>query len=302
MNAVEAPAGRQDQPEALAHLDDVLELARREEPAWPAQQRELRRSGALLNEVSTEADAGKEGEEPTTEGDHSAEAEPGTEGAESFTDFDLDSLPPEARAAAEAAEKRMQADYTRKTQEASQRVTQAEQYQAIVEGLEDPQRAPEILRILGWDLEDGAQEEFAEEEFETRDPRVDQLEQRLAERERMDEIKAEEQAEDRSIAEQIEASENEMDHKFSEEEIGFLYLYADEYRDEQGKPNVKAAIDLLEGIVSSRQQNWIETKKAPRRLRQGKPATREVDLSTESREDRIKRMAEAAEAVRGSAE
>jgi hypothetical protein len=259
---------------------------------------EARRSG-LVNEAP-EPGGGEEGGEPTPGPE--GEAPEGAEGEESFTDFDLDSLDGDARRAAEAAEKRMQADYTRKTQEAAQRVTEAEQYQAIVEGLEDPQRAPEILRILGWDLEDEGQEELPlEEEFEPRDPRVDQLEQRLAERERMDEIRQEEQAEDQSIAEQIESAETELEHKFSEEEIGFLYLYADEYRDEQGNPNVKAAIDLLEGIVSSRQQSWIETKKAPRRLRQGKPANREVDLSTESREDRIKRMAEAAEAARGSA-
>ena len=45
----------------------------------------------------------------------------------------------------------MQADYTRKTQEIAQRSQEAGQYQAIVEGLEDPERAPEILRILGID-------------------------------------------------------------------------------------------------------------------------------------------------------
>jgi len=305
--AIEAPAGRQDQPKALAHLDDVLELARREEPAWPAQQHELRRSGALLNEAGTEA-TGKEGEPPPDDDHSGKEPEPGEEGkepeSERFTDFDLSTIEnPEARRAAEAAEKRLQADYTRKTQTVAEKAREAEQYQAIVEGLEDPQRAPEILRILGWDLDD-AEEFAAGEEFLEPDPneRVDRLEQQLAEREHMDQIRSQEVAEDRSIAEQIESLENEMDHKFSEEEIGFLYLYADEYRDEQGAPNVKAAIDLLEGIVSSRQQQWLESKKAPRRLRPGKPATREVDLSTETSEDRVKRMAEAAEAARGSAE
>lgn len=303
MRAVEAPAGRQDQPEALAHLDDVLELARIEEPAWSEGIAKLRRSGALLNADGDEGDAGNEGE-PNPDDDHSGDnPNPDDAGAEeSFTDFDLDSLPVEARGAAESAMKRMQADYTRKTQTASEKAREAQQYQAIVEGLEDPQRAPEILRVLGWDLDDD--EGFAEgEEFLEPDPneRVDQLEQRLAEREHLDQIRAQEETEDATIAEQIESAEGEMEHKFSEEEIGFIYLYADEYRDEQGQPNAKAAIDLLEGIVSSRQQQWIETKKAPRRLRGGKPASRQVDLSTESREDRVKRMAEAAEAARGSA-
>lgn len=296
--AVEAPAGRQDQPEALAHLDDVLELARREEPAWPRQHAELLASGAFLNDGT---EAGKEEEpEPTPADDHSGdESEPGAEEEESFTDFDLDSLPTEARGAAEAAMKRMQADYTRKTQTAAEQAREAEQYQAIVEGLEDPQRAPEILRILGWETED---EEFYDEFYDEPDPneRVDRLEQQLAERDHVDQIRAAEEGEDQAIAEQIESLENEMEHKFSEEEIGFLYLYADEYRDVQGNPDVKAAIDLLEGIVSSRQQQWIETKKAPRRLRQGKPASREVDLSNEDREARIKRMADAADAARGS--
>lgn len=305
---VEAPAERQDQPAALAHLDDVLELARREEPAWPRRHEELLASGALLND-GTEAAPGTE-EEPAPGGEA---PEPGAEegdgseqpegGEESFTDFDLDSLPQEARAAAEAAQKRMQADYTRKTQELSQRGQEAGQYQAIVEGLEDPERAPEVLRILGIDV--GGEEDdwlLDEEELYGADPdqRIDELERRLEESQQIGQQQQIEEAEDHAIAEQIEAWEKEHDFALSPEEIAFVYLYADEYRGEDGSPNAKAAIDLLEGIVASRQQQWIESKKAPRRMSKGKPASRQVDLSTETKEDRIRRMAEAAEAARGT--
>lgn len=301
---VEAPAVRQDQPAALAHLDDVLELARREEPAWPEGIAELRRSGALLNVGENDDDTGKE-EEPNPDDDHSQDGNQGAdEETESFTDFDLDSLPQEARAAAEAAQKRMQADYTRKTQEISQRSQEAGQYQAIVEGLEDPERAPEILRILGID-QGGEKDEWLldeDEELYGPDPnqRVDELEQRLAESEEIGQTRQIEEAEDNAIAEQIETWEKEHDFALSPEEISFVYLYADEYRAENGAPNAKAAIDLLEGIVASRQQQWIESKKAPRRMPRGKSASRQVDLSTETKEDRITRMAEAAEAARGS--
>lgn len=301
---VEAPAGRQDQPAALAHLDDVLELARREEPAWPEGIAELRRSGALLNLGEDEEETGKE-DEPNPDDDHSGDnPNPDDDGGEeSFTDFDLSSLPQEARAAAEAAQKRMQADYTRKTQEISQRSQEAGQYQAIVEGLEDPERAPEILRILGIDVGDEDEDWLLdEEELYGPDPnqRVDELERRLAESEEIGQTRQIEEAEDHAIAEQIEGWEKEHDFALSPEEIAFVYLYADEYRGEDGTPNAKAAIDLLEGIVAGRQQQWIESKKAPRRMPRGKAASRQVDLSTETKEDRITRMAEAAEAARGS--
>lgn len=301
--AVEAPARRQDQPEALSHLDDVLELARLQEPAWSPMQRELRRSGALLND-GEEGEEQEETEEPTSEADHSGESEnqDGGGNEESFTDFDLDSLPAEARGAAQAAMKRMQADYTRKTQTAAEKAREAEQYRAIVEGLEDPERAPEILRILGYDYEDDEALLEDDDELIERDPRVDQLEARFAEREHLEAIRAQEEDEDHTIAEQIETLEKDSEQEFSEEEIGFIYLYADEYRDERGQPNVKAAVDLLEGIVASRQQAWVKSKKTPRRMRSGRPASRQVDLSKESREDRITRMAEAAEAARGSAQ
>lgn len=301
---VEAPAGRQAQPAALAHLDDVLELAACEEPTWARDHEKLVASGVLLND-GTEATESEEEEEPTPDDDHSADKPnpDADEEAESFTDFDLSSLPQEARAAAEAAQKRMQADYTRKTQEISQRSQEAGQYQAIVEGLEDPERAPEILRILGIDA--GNEEDdwlLDEEELYGPDPdqRIDELERRLVESESIGQERQIEEAEDQAIAEQIESWEKEHDFALSPEEIAFVYLYADDYRDERGAPNAKAAIDLLEGIVAGRQTQWIESKKAPRRMPKGKAASRQVDLSTETKEDRIKRMAEAAEAARGS--
>ncbi|HEX7246414.1 MAG TPA: hypothetical protein VF245_12715 [Solirubrobacterales bacterium] len=302
---VEAPASRQDQPTALAHLDDVLELARREEPAWPEGIAELRRSGALLNLGEDDDDTGKE-EEPNPDDDHSQDGNQGAdEETESFTDFDLDSLPPEARRAAEAAEKRMQADYTRKTQELSQRSQEAGQYEAIVRGLEDPNRAPEILRILDIELPGGEEDDWLLDdddlyEDDVNSQRLEDLERRLEESEQVGQQRQIEDAEDQQVAQEIEAWEKEHDFALSPEEIAFVYVYADEFRGEDGAPGGKAAIDLLEGIVAGRQSQWIESKKAPRRMPKGKAASRQVDLSTETQEERVKRMAAAAEAARGS--
>lgn len=306
---VEAPASRQDQPTALAHLDDVLELARREEPAWPEGIAKLRRSGALLNlgdpddgdqDPETEPDPADDHPDPAGKGDN---PDQDGDGEESFTDFDLDSLEGDARRAAEVAQKRMQADYTRKTQELSQRAQEANQYRAIVEGLEDPERAPQILKALGVDVNE-EDDWLLDDEGDEPDPnqRVDELERRLAESEEIGQTRQIEEAEDQAVAEQIESWEKEHDFALSPEEISFVYLYADEYRAEDGSPNAKAAIDLLEGIVAGRQQQWIESKKAPRRMPTGKTVSKKVDLSTETKEDRIQRMARAAEAARGSGE
>jgi len=306
MRTEEAPAARQDQPGALAHLDDVLQLARLQEPAWPEMQHELLSSGALLND-EVEDDGKGTGNEPTPDDVHSEERPNpgGEEDAESFTDYDLDSLEGDARKAAEAAQRRMQADYTRKTQELSQQSQEASQYQAIVDGLFDPERAPEILRILGIDVgkadDDLLSEADLYEEPQT-EQELQELRQRIEERDRFDEEREIVDQEDAQIAEGIESWEKEHDEEFSKDEIEFVYLYSDQLRDEQGRPNVKGAIDLLEGIVAERQQRWIESKKAPRRARPGKPASRQVDLPNETTEDRVKRMAEAAEAARGDAQ
>lgn len=312
MRTDEAPAARQDQPGALAHLDDVFELARLEEPAWPAMHEKLMASGALLNDGTEAGDAG-EGKEPTPGGEHSEEAgngddpnQPGGE-EESFTDFDLDSLEGDARQAAEAAQRRMQADYTRKTQELSQRGQEAAQYQAIVDGLFDPERAPEILRILGIEAGSGSEEDdlLTEDDLYGSDKtqqQLDEMREQIQARDAALEEREITDQEDQQIAEQIESWESSQDEQLSKDEIAFVYLYADELRDEQGQPNVKAAIDLLEGIVANRQQQWIASKKAPRRVAPGKSASRQVDLPNETTEDRVKRMAEAAEAARGTAE
>lgn len=309
---VATPVSRQDQP-AVPALDDALELARIEESAWPAIDAELDASGALLNRAEPGAapaavEPGSE-EEPTADDDHSAETEPGAEGDENETEdplgeFDLESLPPEARQAFEAADKRRQADYTRKTQELARDREAAGQYQAIVEGLEDPERAPEILRILNVPTAQQPTDEWFTEEDEI-DPnqRIDALERQLAERQENDAIAEIQSREDQTIAEEIEAFEKANETEFSKEEIAFLYLYADEIRDEQGAPNTRAAIDLLEGIVGTRQQAWIDGKlKTPRPMPKGKAASKAVDLTKETKEDRVSRMAAAAEAARGSAE
>lgn len=307
-----APAVEQDQPGALAHLSDVLELAELEKPAWPGMQRELRSSGALLNDGDDDDDGNDD--EPTG-GDDNPDDKPDPDAdadAESFTDFDLDSLEGDARVAAEAAQKRMQADYTRKTQGLAEKQREMGQYQAIVEGLEDPERAPEILRILGVQApkQAGGDDWFLDEEDELQDPakRIDDFERQLAERDREAAVREIEDREDQQIAEEIEkfeeANSTEQEQfRFSKEEIAFIYLYADELRDEQDQPQAKAAIDLLEEIASQRQQKWIDSKRVTvRKMPKGKPASRKVDPQTETPEERITRMAEAAEAARGAAE
>jgi len=235
--------------------------------------------------------------------------QPVTTDEESFTDsYDPESVPEELRPQLELAYKQLQGDYTKKRQSDSATVKEAEQARQIVQGLQDPERAPEILRILGWDLDEEDEDTNDYEQDGPLDPndRIDALEAQLTEREQLAqqqqqlaEAQQAEEAEDLYVAEQIDSLESSLKREFSQDEVNLLYLYADEYRDETGRPNVNAAHTVLDGIIASRQKEMLTPKaSAPRQLSQGQPAARQLDHSTE--EGRMKAMEQAAAMAMGS--
>lgn len=212
--------------------------------------------------------------------------QPTADQEESFTDsYNPEELPEDARAAYEAAYKRLQGDYTRKTQSISQERQEAERAQQVLQALSNPETAPDVLRALGYELEaEEAEESFAgpEDQIAQLKGEIDQLRQ-----ERQQETQT--AAEENELIEQIEGLEQQAGREFTDKEIRLL----------SGRENAPQALhNLLEEIVSERQKAFVESKKAPRAATPGTPASKAADLSTE--QGRLAAMQAAAEAALAS--
>lgn len=298
-----APAIEQDQPTALDSLLAGVPRSLSPELLQFARRADLR----LEDEEDTETDGPDAIEAPETESQDQP-VESAEESVDRFTDFDLSTVPEEAREAVEAAEKRMQADYTRKTQTLAETRREAERAQQIVEALNDPTTAPfalkqlgyddrKLLEMYGYDLdgEDSDDEFDADFEDEFRDPRVDQL---IAERQQ-------EQVTD-FIAGEIADLENELDQEFDAEEHRFLDAHARANPNVKGEPDVQGAYEFLKSLYKHHEGRITKGKiNSDRPPAGGKPATRQVDLSKmtpdERAEYRREQMLNAAERSDASA-
>jgi len=299
-----APAS-QDQPQDST-LNDILSLARAEESLWPELEAQARSQGLICMAEDDEEPVTGEVENPTPDDEHPQNGDqPGAE-EEEVPDFlgayDLGDVPPEARPVAEATVKRLTAAYTKQRQEDTQAVRNAQAWQEVVEGLQDPELAPGIAQRLGLQLGDVEDDEI-DLGFEDHDPheRIDLLEGQLAERDQLDQARQLVAQENNSVADQLEELEKTLDMDFSEEEVANLYMLADEHRNAQGEPDLKAALKVHEGTVAAAQQRIAKAKlKAPLRMARGRAGTRQVDLKKETPEERKERMAAAVDAVAAS--
>jgi hypothetical protein len=250
-----------------------------------------------------------------TEAPETGQAE---ESQESFTDFDPSEIPEDAgKEWFEEKYNELRAGFTQKTQGLAEERREAEQAQAIVEGLSNPELAPHYLKLLGHDPNDpnflgmlgyelaDSDEDLDDDFLETGDPRVDQIINHLQTQEAQ---RAEEQqtAEvEEYIAEQIEGLEGE--ETFDTDEIAFLRNYAESHQTARGLPDVEGGANLLKGIVSKRQQQWIDSKKTTRPPGPGADAKRQVDLANiddpaERRRAHNQLVVEAAEQAQASQE
>lgn len=295
-------------PAAPALLDDALELAEIIRPTWPAISEETRRTAAFLNEGEEETDTG-EGQ-PSPDGtDSQLENNGGGEGSgeSSFLDdYDLGGVPEAAQPAVEAWVKNLQAGYTRQRQADTQAVREAEQAQSIIDGLVNPATRANVAQALGLELAPEEEEEL-DDEFDFRDPRVDDL---LAKQQQSEQLSAARERiglENQYVTEQIEGLEDKLGLSedagtaFSDEELSLLYLLADENRDQKGVPSVEAAYRILAAAGSSYRVRATKVRpKPPRRLGGGGAGEQTVDLSDP--EARVEAMARAGAAAMASSQ
>lgn len=247
-------------------------------------------------------------EAPPSEGT-SANPEQASTEAELFSEkFDPESLPTELQ----SRYRQMQADYTRKTQEAAEQRKEAEAALALVSALQDDSQRESaikylaesvgedtILSILGYDVEDddvtGPELDLEDTDPEFRDPRVDELlaereaeRQRVAEEQRFQQVQSHYEQSFKSIEEKASRSLSD-----AEKELVIAKSLAGD-PGPNGLPNVTSAWEALEAAWGERQKQWIGSKEA---VKPTQGVTGELDPSTikdpiKRRELRQKRMAD----------
>lgn len=301
--------------DTLPMLDEILEIAPGLEANWAAERAALP-PGTLVNDGGDGEPGGELEEEP--EGEPSGE--PGGEGdEESFIDsFDLDSVDPQARPAVEALQKEWQGKYTQTRQAEREEIAgvrrEAEESQALIEGLRDPQTMPHYLRLMDIDLSDPqtlellgvpgvgqADDELLgllDEEPDVED-RVERLERERAE-ERQERQSAEmEQALDDLADQELEKIEGAWGRKLDEDEDAFIRHRAEASPGPDGFPDYESAAKVLKGFLSRRVKEELERRSEPGRgAPGGKPGGKALDVNKD--EDRLALGAAAAERAMAS--
>ena len=235
-----------------------------------------------------------EQDQPTTPA--APETDQPTGDSESFADFDPSEVPEDAdRAWFEKRLGELQAGWTQKTQGLSQERQEAQEYREFAEAMQDPAIRDRILeQEFGYQFEDdGAEEEWLDPEEELA-ARVERLEGRLTQQQQAELAAAQEEETTEFVAEEIEALEKSQGDgfEFSPKELAFISTYAHTHPQPNGAPDVKGAGAALTEMLDQRKQQWVESKKSPRRISQGSPASKTVEPK-----DRGERMEMALEAM-----
>lgn len=211
----------------------------------------------------------------------------------SFTEsYNPDELPEEARAAYESAYKRLQADYTRKTQEASQQRREAEQAMQFVSALRNPTTQAQALEALGLELDGG---EDDDDLYDDPDERLDRLEQAIAQRDEQAQQQATMEQEAGFIDDELQRLAGSEGRDLDDREVEVIVSYALSNRLDDGTPNVEAGFRALSALYADSQKRYLESKKNAPVPGLGTAADKRHDLNSEA--GRKAAMAEVAAAV-----
>jgi len=301
-------------------LDEVLALAPALEARWSDEAATTPPETLVCRaEPGAEVEPGAEGEtgaEVTPEDGKPAEGDE----EESFIDsFDLESVDPAARPAVEALQRDWQGHYTKRRQADREELTEvrreAEQSQALIEGLRDPSTMPHYLRLMGIDLSDpktaellGVQGGGGAEDQELLDLLDDEndVETRLEkiERERTEEGEAREtakmeQALDDLADQELERIEGAWGRELDDDEDAFVRHRAEANPGPDGLPDYESAAAVLKGFLARREQEFAKRRSEPGRgAPGGKPGGKALDPKND--EDRLELGAAAAERAMAS--
>lgn len=149
------------------------------------------------------------------------------------------------------------------------------QYEQVVQGLSNPETAPEILKAFGYDIEDEGTPDpddlDPEERFEQRFGKIENYLQEQSER-----------AEEAELA-QLEKeffSQEFQRLEVPDDDRKLIERLARETPDDEGIPDVEAAVKELEALVDARFKKYKKSKKAPR-VENGSAGTEVIDMNDE---------------------
>lgn len=311
-----APAS-QDKPTHVPMLDEVLDLAPALEAGWAAERAAFP-PGTLLNDglEAGDPDGGGEGGEP--EGDPAADAGQSPEGEESFYDFDPSQIPdgtdPLEWVGNQYGE--MRKAFTQKTMGIGETRREAEESQALIEGLRDPDTMPHYLRLLGVDLSDpqmletlgisgggqgGPDQELLDllDDENDVESRVERIERERAEEQQENQTAAMEQALDDLADQELEKIEKAWKRELDEDEDAFIRHRAEASPGPDGLPDYESAAKVLKGFLARRVSEELKRRSEPGRgAPGGKPGGKALDPNKD--EDRLALGAAAAERAMAS--
>lgn len=309
-------------PDTLPMLDTILEIAPGLEANWSAIDATIP-PGTLVNRA--EPGAGPAITEPPGGGEPVDNG--GGDNEESFIDsFDLDTVDPAARPAVEALQKEWQGNYTKRRQADREEITgvrrEAEQQEALIQGLRDPSTMPHYLRLMGIDLTDpstlealgisgagrgggeiddelrGLLEDGDEDELETR---LSNLEGERASEKQEREAGETEQALDDLADQELEKIEGSWGRELDDDEDAFIRHRAEATPGPDGLPDYESASATLKGWLTRREQQWAEARSKPGRgAPGGKPGGKALDINKD--EERLEAGTAAAERAMASQE
>lgn len=301
-------------------LDEILAIAPGLEANWAAEAMTIP-PGTLVNRA--EPGAGPAALEPGGEEEPEGSPAGGGEEEDFLDSFDLDSIDPAARPAVEALQKEWQGNYTQRRQadraEVAEARREAEQSQALIEGLRDPTTMPHYLRLMGIDLSNpqtlellgvqapaGGDVDDAELRQLLEDGEDDELEARLSalEGERQTEKQEREAAEveqalDDLADQELERIEGDWGRKLDEDEDAFIRHRAESSPGPDGLPDYDSAAAVLKGWLTRREQEWVKQRSEPGRgAPGGRPGGKALDVNKD--EDRLQIGVAAAERAMAS--
>lgn len=181
----------------------------------------------------------------------------------------------------------LRSDYDRKNQRLSE-------LEGFFGALTTEETQAQALAALGIDYEEV---EDDDEDFDELDPveRIERVEARLAEKEQQEQHAKVVALEKEYVAESISEITKAKSLELSDKERQVVETLADRMRDEEGIPDVEAAIETFQAAAEANLGRYRESKKAPM-VELGQAGTEKIDLSDE--DARIEATAAIIEAAR----
>lgn len=222
---------------------------------------------------------------------------------ESFTDFDLEQVPEDARPQVEALQKQWQASYTKtrqaETQELAKERQEAQEYREFLTAIQNDPAARDawLQQEFGYEFEDGEPGEYLDPEDELR-ARLEAVEGNLTQQQQafVQEQQTAEAMDD--IAEGIESLEKTWGDGF--EFKGKTLKAVQAYAEVHGPQAIPEIGEAMRELAEENRENWIKSKKSGRRISQGAPARKAIDPTNQ--EERFKLYDEIAEEAAPSME